>query len=227
MGTKGKGNGRYDDKVWDQVKAEWLAGQLSLSDISRNYGPSRATIRAKAKRFNWPQRGSLADEVRKEIQSQLLDEEGAPGSAPPLQASEIVESAAKRGVAIVRRERKLLSRLLRVVDATLEELENIAVISRETLEKKRTKAQVQLVAALSKAKIDGMKAVSQILSQAIPLERLAYSLDKDGGQERAIIYEAPDYRKPKFAGLAEDEWDKKSYSNGSHGTRHNWHKRVG
>ncbi len=110
-----------------------------------------------------------------------------------------------------------------VADVTLEELENIAVISQETLKKKRTKAQVQLVAALSKAKIDGMRAVSQILSQAIPLERLAYSLDKDGGQERAIIYEAPDYRKPKFAGLAEDEWD----TNGSHGTRQNWHKRVG
>jgi hypothetical protein len=226
MGANGNGNVGYDAKVWDQIQAEWLAGQLSLSDISRTYGPSRSTIRAKAKRFNWPPRGCLVEQVRKEIQSQLL-EEGAPVSAPPIEASEIVESAAKRGVAIVRRERHLLSRLLGVADVTLEELENIAVISQETLKKKRTKAQVQLVAALSKAKIDGMRAVSQILSQAIPLERLAYSLDKDGGQERAIIYEAPDYRKPKFAGLAEDEWDKKSYSNGSHGARHNWHKRVG
>ena len=201
------GNGGYSVKVWDQIQAEWLAGQLSISDISRTYGPSRTTIRAKAKRFNWPQRGSLADEVRKEIQSQLLDEEGAPGSAPPLQASEIVESAAKRGVAIVRRERKLLSRLLRVVDATLEELENIAVISRETLEKKRTKAQVQLVAALSKAKIDGMRAVSQVLSQAIPLERLAYSLDDGKGGGVPIKYVAPDYKKPAFSGLSEDQWE--------------------
>ena len=79
MGTKGIGNGWYDDKVWDQIQAEWLAGQLSLSDISRTYGPSRATIRVKAKRYNWPPRGSLLDQVRKEIDSQLLDEGGCSG----------------------------------------------------------------------------------------------------------------------------------------------------
>jgi hypothetical protein len=154
-------------------------------------------------------------------------DEGAPVSAPPIEASEIIESAAKRGVAIVRRQRQLLARLLGVADVTLGELEDMAVISQETLKKKRTKAQVQLVAALSKAKIDGMRAVSQILSQAIPLERLAYSLDKDGGQERAIIYEAPDYRKPNCSGLSEDQWDHTSYPSGSHGARHNGPKRVG
>ncbi len=110
MGANGNGHSGYGTKVWDQIQAEWLAGQLSLSDISRTYGPSRSTIRAKAKRFNWPPRGCLVEQVRKEIQSQLL-EEGAPVSAPPIEASEIVESAAKRGVAIVRRERHLLSRL--------------------------------------------------------------------------------------------------------------------
>ncbi len=225
MGANGSGHSGYRTKVWDQIQVEWLAGQLSLSDISRTYGPSRSTIRAKAKRFNWPTRGCLVEQVRKEIQSQLL-EKGAPVAAPPIEASKIIEGAAKRGVAIVRRERHLLSRLLGLADVTLEELENIAVISQETLKKKRTKAQVQLVAALSKAKIDGMKAVSQILSQAIPLERLAYSLDKDDGQERVIIYEAPDYRKPNCSGLSEDQWDHTSYPRGSHGTRHNWHKRV-
>ena len=206
MGVNGNGNGGYSMEVWDKIQAEWLAGQLSLSDISRTYGPTRSTIRAKAKRFNWPPRGSLADQVRKEIQSQLLDVEGAPASAPPIQADEIIDSAAKRGVAIVRRQRKLLAELLGIAEVTLEELREMAVISRETLGEKRTKAQAQLVAALSKARLDGMRAVSQVLGQAIPLERLAYSLDKGDGGQLLIKYVAPRYKKPAGSGLSEDEW---------------------
>jgi hypothetical protein len=206
MSANGNSNGGYSTEVWDQIQAEWLAGQLSLSDISRTYGPSRSTIRAKAKRFNWPPRGSLVDEVRKEIQSQLLNDGGAPASAPPLQADEIIDSAAKRGVAVVRRQRDLLSQLLDIVGATLEELREMQLITRETLEKRPTKARAQLVAALTKAKLDGMRAVSQVLSQAIPLERLAYSLDNDKGGAVAIKYVAPDYKKPPYSGLSEDEW---------------------
>ena len=157
------------------------------------------------KRFNWPPRGSLVDEVRKEIQLQLLDDGGAPASAPPLQADKIVESAAKRGVVIVRRQRKLLARLLGVASVTLKESEEMQLITRETLEKRSTKARAKLVAALTKTKLEGMRAVSQVLSQAIPLERLAYSLDDDKGGAVPIKYVAPAYT-PTYSGLSEDQW---------------------
>jgi len=206
MGANGNGNGGYDDKVWDQIKSEWLAGQLSISDISRNYGPSRTAIRKKAKAYGWPARAALADEVRKEIRSRLLTDDEVPGGVPPSEASEIVESAAKRGVAIVRRQRNLLTELLDIVGATLEELRGMQVISRETLEKKHTKHQAALIAALSKARLAGMRAVSQVLNQAIPLERLTYSLDDDKGGAVAIKYVAPDYKKPPYSGLSEDQW---------------------
>ena len=82
----------------------------------------------------------------------------------------------------------------------------MAVISLKTLEKKRTKAQAMLVASLSKAKLDGLRAVSQVLSQAIPLERQVYSLDNDKGGDLPIRYIAPDYKKPPHTGLSEDQW---------------------
>ena len=206
MGANGNSKGGYDAKVWDQIKNEWCSGQLSISDISRNYGPSRTAIRKKAKAYGWPARAALADEVRMEIQSQLLTEDEVPGEVPPSEASEIVESAAKRGVAIVRSQRQLLARLLGIADGTLKELKEIQLITRETLGKRPTKARTQLVAALTKAKLDGMRAVSQVLNQAIPLERRAYSLDDDKGGAVPITYVAPSYNKPAFSGLSEDEW---------------------
>ena len=227
MRANGNGNGGYDAEVWNQIKAEWLAGQLSLSDISRNYGPSRTTIRAKAKRFDWQPRGSLAGEVRKEIQSQLLDEKGAPTSAPTLQADEIIDSAAARGVAVVRRHRKLLSELLGAVDVALAELKTMEIIKQDVLERKRLKGRIQMITALSRSRIDTLKVASQVLSQAIPLERKAHSLDSDRGEAISIKYVVPDIEKPKWSGLSEEYWDKKSCPSTSHGARHNWHKRVG
>ena len=117
-----------------------------------------------------------------------------------------MESAASRGVAVVRYHRKLLARLLAVADVTLEELENMIVISRETLEKKRGKHQAALLAALTKARQDGIKTVSHALSRVIPLERQAYSLDDDQGGAVPIKYVAPGYDKPAAAGLPEDDW---------------------
>ena len=200
-------NGGYTEKTWKAIKKEWLAGQLSVSDIARNYGPSRQAISKRAKEKNWPARGSLVEEVRKEVQTLLLEDEKVAASVAPSEACQIVESAARRGVEVIRNQRTLLSRLLGVAAATLEELEEMQLITRETLEKKRTKAQAMLVASLSKAKIDGMKAVSQVLVQAIPLERQAFSLDKDDGGAKPIKYVAPDYVKPAHAGLSEDQWE--------------------
>ena len=197
----------YDDSVWKDIKHEWLAGQLSKTDISRTFGPSRQAINAKAERYQWGKRGTLVDEVRKEIDSQLLDDEGVTAGVPPLEADEIIQNAAKRGVVVVRRQRDLITQLLDIAGVTLKEIEDMQVISLEALRKKRTKHQAALVTALSKARLDSMRVVSAVLSQAIPLERQSFSLDDDKGNAQAISYTAPEYKKPKGTGLSEDDWD--------------------
>jgi hypothetical protein len=60
-----------------------------------------------------------------------------------------------------------------------------------------------MVTAVIKTRTEAMRAVSQVLAQAIPLERQAFSLDKDGGERVAPTYMAPDYDKPKESGLSE------------------------
>jgi hypothetical protein len=82
----------------------------------------------------------------------------------------------------------------------------MAVISLKTQENKRTKAQAMLVASLSKAKLDGMRAVSQVLSQAIPLEIKVYSQDTDRDDAMRIRYVALDIKKPKWPDWSETQW---------------------
>ena len=204
-GNATNGNG-YGEAVWAEIRKEWDAGQISVGDMAKAYGPSIQAIRKHAKRYRWPERGCLVEQVRERVEAKLLINEVADGVHPPGSA-EIVESAAKRGVGVVLRHRKIISRLLGIAETTLTELEEMNVISLELYRKRKTKDIAMLVASLGKARLDGMRTVSQVITQAIPLERQAYSLDKDGGIERAIIYEAPDYHKPKGAGLAEEDWE--------------------
>ncbi len=44
-------------------RAEWLAGQISVSDIGRSYGTLRQAITFKAKREKWPPWGALVGGV--------------------------------------------------------------------------------------------------------------------------------------------------------------------
>jgi hypothetical protein len=213
MSKNGNGNGNgYGDEIWSEIRREWDAGQISVRDMAQAYGPSPQAIRKHARRYNWPERGSLVEQVRQKVETELLSSEVVEGVPSP-GAAEIVESAAKRGVGIVLRHRKIIARLLGVAETTLTELEEMQVISLDLYRKRRTKDIAILVASLGKARLDGMRTVSQTISQAIPLDRQAYSLDKDGGIERAIVYEAPDYHKPKGAGLAEEDWQDADWEN--------------
>jgi hypothetical protein len=135
-----------------------------------------------------------------------LDEQGAPAGAPPPQADQIIDSAAARGVAVVKKHRKLLSELLEAVDVALAELESMEAIKKEILERKRLKGRTQMITALSKNRIDTLKVASQVLSQAIPLERKAYSLDTERSEAMIVRYVVPDIKKPQWSGLSEDQW---------------------
>ena len=105
---------------------------------------------------------------------------GAPAGAPPLNADEIVETAATHGVDIIKNHRVLLARLLAVAGVTLSELEAMGEIQKETLEQVASdRVAAQNLVVLSKVRRDAIKAVAGALSRVIPLERQAYNLDDD------------------------------------------------
>ncbi len=104
----------------------------------------------------------------------MLEDESVAAGVAPVEASGFVTSTAKRGVIVVRRQRKLLARLLNVASATLSDMERTAVLTEVILMNKDLKNKVALLDTARRANLDGMRVISQVLSQAIPLERRAY-----------------------------------------------------
>lgn len=197
----------YTQKIWDSIKKEWAAGQISTTEISRNYGPTRGAILARAKTEGWPLRGSLQDEVRREIATQMVDQELTEIDAKltPDEKVDAVQGAARRGLAVITTHKGLLSRLLDQVAVSLSETENIAEITLDLLRAQRLKNRSRMVVDMSRARNDSLDQISKILARAIPLERHAFALDTEKGEITTIRYVAPDMKKPDNAGLGEDQ----------------------
>lgn len=198
----------YDQKTWNSIKREWLAGQLSVSDMSRSYGPTRGAIQKRAKKEAWPSRGTLIEEVRKEIDTQLVIENGKSGSKSGTPDSDdIIARAAMRGAEVIRLHRGLIGRLLGQAEVTLSELEELERIRLEMLTKGRVKSRKLLIKTIIQNRVDGMEAVARVLKSVLPLDRQAFSLDSERGGVAQITYNTPKINKPKGSGLSEDEWD--------------------
>lgn len=167
---------------WEAIEREYRAGQLSVSEIGRQFGVSHTAINKRAKKDGWKR--DLAAKVRQEVSSRLVSEEVSASNA-----REAVDTAAARGVELVRQHRKSLGRAQVIVEKLLSELDRGTdnaddieeAIEEHTAGDKDTKRRNMMLKAVSlPSRAQTAAALSATLKNLIPLERQAFNLDEGG-----------------------------------------------
>lgn len=174
---------------WEAVEREYHAGQLSVSEIGRQYGVSHTAINKRAKKEEWTR--DLAQRVQREVSARLVSEEVSNANA-----KQAVETAAARGVELVRQHRRALGRSQIIIEKLLAELERgtdrledieeaIEIETAADKDGKRRNMMLKAVSLSSRAQIAA--ALSVTIKNVIPLERQAFNLGGSGDDEPMAI----------------------------------------
>lgn len=173
---------------WERIRAEYEAGQLSTRELGRAFGTSEAAIRRRAKSHGWTR--SLAPKVRRAVRERLIRDDAV---SPEVEA-EVVETAAVRGVEVIRSHRRDIGQARDVAGRMLLELDE-ATANREQIEAliwdetagdedgKRRHAMLRAVSLPSRA--SALQALAGALGRVVALERQAFGLDAPGDEEKA------------------------------------------
>ena len=174
---------------WEAIEREYRAGQLSASEIGRQYKVSRQAILKRAKKESWPQ--NLSARVKEAVAARVVAD-GVAGKS----ARETVELAAERGVQIVREHRVSIGRGQKLVNALFGELEEATenrdeieeCIQLETVDDKDGKRRAMMLRAVALPSRSGVIVnLSSALKTLVGLERQAFNLDDGPIPDGTII----------------------------------------
>lgn len=153
------------------VRDEYVAGQLSVSEIARRHGVSHACIHKWAKKFGWQR--NLTRAVRNKIQEDLVTGEFQTPLAVEHE-QQIIDAAAKRGVEVINLHRADLARLRVSFKKLISQLEKQLPATDERL----------LPMLAGQFGTESLEAATKILASLArvqaslqPLERQAFNLD--------------------------------------------------
>lgn len=173
---------------WEAIEREYRAGQLSASEIGRQYRVSRQAILKRVKKESWAQ--NLSARVKEAVAARVVAD-GVAGKS----ARETVELAAERGVQIVREHRTSIGRGQRLVNTLLGELEEATerrdeieeAIELETIDDKDGKRRAMMQRAVALPSRAGVIVnLSSALKTLVSLERQAFNID-DGTLADGVV----------------------------------------
>ena len=104
---------------WESIEKEFRAGQLSNVEIGKRHGVSEGAIRKKAKKFGWKK--DLLKKVQATVREKLVREAVR---KPNANDEEIVQGASDQGVKIIKLHRKDITKLKKVEQKILKELDD-------------------------------------------------------------------------------------------------------
>lgn len=197
---KANGNG-YPVEVWEEIKQEYILGQLSVAAISRTYGPTRQAIMKKADKLGWAR--NLADDVRasvkmKSIEAELQQEVTADNY------TEAIDKYGELGAGVIGGHKVLFNKILQQVDVTLQDLTHSQGIMAKLASGDRVKKVTVMAASLAlKERNNLLRTAAHVIDKIIPLQRQAFNIDEAGsGAEKITYIIVGDLEKPVDAGMA-------------------------
>lgn len=155
---------------WEAIEREYRAGQLSVAEIGRRYGVTHVAILKRAKKKEWSR--DLSEQVRQEIKARLVTE-----GLQEQRGKVTVETAAARGVQLVREHRADIKALREAVTKLIADL---STELDKDIERKLNRA-----LALG-GRAQAASTLANTLKILIPLEREAFALDAKPDQGEAI-----------------------------------------
>lgn len=166
-----KKNTRFD---WDRIQRDYRTGQFSNRELSRQHGPSEATIRKRAKIEEWSR--DLSEQIRQRVREKTTvavtrDVVSADSDA------EFIEEAAEAGAEIVRGHQHLLRQAKGLAKTLMELLEAQLTKGKITVQIKGGDV-VEIDVPLEYAG-KTLSNATVAVERVVKMERQSYGLDVD------------------------------------------------
>jgi hypothetical protein len=151
---------------WEAIHREYRAGTLSVRELATMFGITHTAINKKIKQEPEYWIRDLTQRVKAEVSRRIVSDE-----VSAMEEETIVEEAASRAIAVVRRHRTAISKLAEIEVAFAEELSALDKVPKKGV-------LIEKPVALS-TKVATLLALASAAEKRIKMERQAFGITED------------------------------------------------